>query len=239
MKTPDLFKRTLINALLMIPCLLVTLSSCREQTSSIGGSVSNYYNDEPVEGVIIGLYKYIRDTDLISLQFAQWQDFMLTAEATTDSEGNFRFEVESDLDISTLFYILKPMQDTLSENCKYTSFNSEYSCRQAGWGQNASVRIIYSIGLFANVPEINMGDTIMISDGNSSYTIPSSGSGAHDYLNVEPGKQHTVNFYLLENGIEQYLENRNIYLKVFPAYGSGRIINEIPIQQVNVLLDNY
>lgn len=92
--------------------------ACKE-TYNIGGTVTDFYSKDSIEGIEMGLYRLNSGSDYIDIK---WSEMELLETTTSNSDGYFSFDIDSDMDISNFvfYYPLLP-KDTLSANAKYST----------------------------------------------------------------------------------------------------------------------
>jgi hypothetical protein len=218
---------------------LLLVFSCNEKISIIGGIAKEKYTGKPISGIVIGLYDFVKDTNVCNLMSSQWVDFKLIDEAITDADGRFLIEVDQSIELGITHYFLKPSSDTLSKNCKYTFSTSDYTYGVPDWGKNINLKLPFSANIFINVLTIESGDSIKVVYNDFSYILPYDGTPYHNYFELEPGMSHSFSFYRRVAGQDVFIENREFYVKCIPSEETGKLIKEIPIQQIDVELINY
>jgi hypothetical protein len=218
---------------------LVLVFSCNEKTTIIGGVVKEKYTGKPISGIVVGLYDFVKDTNVCNLMVAQWADFKLIDEAITDADGRFLMEVDQSLELGIKHYFLRPSSDTLSKNCKYTFSTSDYTYGVPDWGKNINLKLPFSANILINVLTIKSGDSIKVVNNNNSYILPYDGIPTNNCFELEPGMSHSFSFYRRVAGLDVFIESQEFYVKCIPTEETGKLIKEISVQQIDVELINY
>jgi hypothetical protein len=202
--------------------------ACKE-TFYVGGTVTDFYSKDSIEGIEMGLYKFKQTSS--KYQDKKWSDLEFIATATTNSDGFFSMELESGFDMSGTIFLPTTPTDTLSVNAQYTP-NFSQGLQYPQYGTAGNFQLMRSSNI--QVRLINFTQDIITMDCGDCRLNLYRGHSYFELLNsLSPltGKKYKFDFYT-EAG--DYLGSTSRYIKTHMPENKDLVGWLMPLQIIEV-----
>lgn len=205
-----------------------------EKTFYVGGTVTDLFSEDSIEGIEMGLYE-LKPTDSDYLD-KKWSDLELIATAITNNEGFFSVEIDDDFDMSGTIFLPLLLTDTLSVNTQFTPLFSE-GLQYSYYGLNGEFKLKRSSHIVFHLVNFNQ-DRINVKCGDLGAGNPSLAYSPYlSFRNLFTNQVHKFDFYeVVNNDYENllYLGSTSKYIKTQLPDDPEKVFWEMPIQEIEI-----
>jgi len=214
--------------------LLVALAfvACKK-SFFVGGTVTDNLTGDSINGIEMGLFVYKQNSS--SFNDMKWSELELIATATTNSDGFFSIELESDFSMSSTIFLPLLPTDNLSVNAQYTPKSSE-GLQFPYYGTNGKFKLHRPSHVLFHLVNFTQEMVEVHCVGRRAGNVGLKYSSYLDFEELITGQIYKFDFYEVDDNYNkiQYLGSSSQYIKTQLPINPDYVFWEVPMQRIEI-----